>query len=61
LACSFLLIRHVEQQVEVAEIVTVEDICNLLLLLKEHDWMHGFAERLQQTTFLEAYENFRTR
>ena len=47
------LIRHVEQQVEAAKIVIVENVCNLLLL-KEHDLMHSFGKRLQQAAFFEA-------
>ena len=47
------LVRHVEQHVEAAKIVIVEDVCNLLLL-KEHDLMYGFGERLQQTPFFDA-------
>lgn len=47
------LISHVEQYVEAAKVVIVEDVCNLLLL-KEHDLMHGFGKHLQQTAFFDA-------
>jgi len=48
-----LLIGHVEQYVEAAKVVIIEDVCNLLLL-KEHDLMYCFGKRLQQTLLLDA-------
>ena len=48
-----LLIGHVEQYVEAAKVVIIEDVCNLLLL-KEHDLMYGFGKRLEQTLLLDA-------
>jgi hypothetical protein len=45
--CKVLfLISQVEQQVETAEITIVDDIRNLLLV-KEHNLMYGFGERLE--------------
>ena len=49
----FSLITHVEQQVETAEIIIVDDIYNLLLV-KEHYLMDGVGKSLQETLFLEA-------
>jgi hypothetical protein len=47
------LISNLEQHVEAAKIVIVEDVCNELLL-KEHDLMYGFGKCLQQTLLLDA-------
>ena len=51
------LIGHVEQQIEAAEIVIINDVCNLLLL-KEHDLVYGVRKGPQEAAFFETQQDF---
>jgi hypothetical protein len=56
--CQFpSLIGHMEQQIEAAEIVIINDVCNLLLL-KEHYLVYGVRKGTQEATFFETQQDF---